>query len=88
MTLPQRKNKQFIYFICVCIKDLNKIIISYCKNELQSLNENLHNQGTLNRGSVGWQMSIRFSCFKSTVGILKINISYYQKGPFLVGTHL
>ncbi len=29
------------------------------------------NQGTLNRGSVGWQMSTCFSCFYSAIGIMK-----------------
>ncbi len=31
------------------------------------------NQGTLNRGSVGWQMSTCFSCFKLAIGIMKKN---------------
>jgi len=45
-------------------------------------------QGTLNRRIGGWRMSAWFSCFKSSVGILKINISYYQNDVcILAGTH-
>jgi len=39
-------------------------------------------QGILKRGSVGWQMSTHFSCLLLAVGILNINISYYQNDLF------
>jgi hypothetical protein len=62
------------YYWCLAKMGIQILLTMNRNAELDSLTK-LY-QGTLNKRSVGLQMSTHFSCFKSAVGISKINISY------------